>query len=77
MNVYVCTDHDGHWPVGVCSVVVADNEDDARALLTAELPHHGLDAGKPFTLRLLNTGEAARLRHPRWGLLTGRVRRKN
>lgn len=53
MNIYTCTDHDGHW-VGVASVVVADNEDQARSLLTAELKTHGLDGAKPFTLRRIN-----------------------
>jgi hypothetical protein len=56
MNVYTCDDHDGHW-VGVASVVVADSEDEARALLRAELPKHGLDGNKPFTLRQINTQE--------------------
>jgi hypothetical protein len=54
MNIYTCTDHDGHW-VGVASVVVADSEDQARALLAAELKTHGLDGAKPFTLRRINT----------------------
>lgn len=50
MNVYVCTDHKGHWPVGVASVVIAATEDDARALLEMELVAHGLGGGT-FTLR--------------------------
>lgn len=50
MNVYVCTDHKGHWPVGVASVVIAATEDDARALLETELVAHGLGGGM-FTLR--------------------------
>jgi hypothetical protein len=50
MNVYVCTDHEGHWPVGVCSVVVAASEDEARELLAAELHTHGLHKEEPFTL---------------------------
>jgi hypothetical protein len=56
MPVFVCTDHDGHW-VGVASVIVAESEDEARLLLTAELKTHGLDGGKPFTLRRINTVE--------------------
>lgn len=55
MDVYVCDDHDGHWPVGVCSIVVANSEHEARGLLQAELHEHGLDEKKPFTLRRLNT----------------------
>lgn len=54
MNIYTCVDHDGHW-VGVASVVVAETEDQARALLAAEIKTHGLDASKPFTLRKIST----------------------
>lgn len=57
MNVYVCSDHDGHYPVGACSVVVADDEGQAADLLRAELVSHGLDPNKGFTLRRLNTDE--------------------
>lgn len=53
MNVYTSTDHDGHW-VGVASVVVASNEEEARSLLVAKLRTHGLDGAKPFTLRRIN-----------------------
>lgn len=55
MQVFVCTDHDGHYPVGVASVVVAATEDEARHLLQAELITHGLNAKKPFTLRRINS----------------------
>jgi hypothetical protein len=55
MNVYTCIDHRGHNPVGVSSLIVAENEDEARRLLIAELAEHGLkQEGKPFTLRLMN-----------------------
>jgi hypothetical protein len=56
VNIYTCTDHDGHW-VGVASVVVASTEDEARALLCAELREHGLDDKRPFTLRRINTDQ--------------------
>jgi hypothetical protein len=60
MNTYVCTDHDGHWPVGVASVIFAESEDHARALLKAALREHGLKDSEPFTLRLINhTGPKA------------------
>ena len=42
MIVYTCTDHDYHWPVGVASIVVAPNEEEARKLLDAELVEGGL-----------------------------------
>lgn len=58
MNVYTCTDHEGHQPVGVSSVVVAATEKQARALLIAELEAHGLKTKIPFTLRRINTDEA-------------------
>lgn len=51
MNIYTCTDHEGHYPVGVASVVVANSEDEARKLLEAELAAHGLKNQEPFTLR--------------------------
>lgn len=50
LRLWVSTDHDGHW-VGVCSLVVAHDEDEARALLKAKLPEHGLDPDRPFTLQ--------------------------
>jgi hypothetical protein len=55
IEIYVCTDHDGYYPVGVCSVVTAGSEDEARRLLQAALHEHGLDETKPFTLRRLST----------------------
>jgi hypothetical protein len=54
MDVFVCDDHAGHWPVGVCSIVIAHSEHEARGLLKAELHEHGLDESKPFTLRRLS-----------------------
>ena len=54
LNVYTCTDHEGHW-VGVASVVVAETEEIAKDLLIAELAEHGLKQTKPFTLRRINT----------------------
>lgn len=56
MDVFICDDHDGHWPVGVASVVVANDEAEARGLLIAELKTHGLNGNDPpFTLRKINT----------------------
>lgn len=52
LRVYVCTDHDGHWPVGVASVVVAADEAQARDLLDAALSKDGLNPHdrEPYTL---------------------------
>lgn len=58
MRVFICTDHEGHYPVGVASIVVADDEDHARRLLGAELKQHGLRREKPFTLQEVGTADA-------------------
>lgn len=50
MRVFTCTDHDGYWPVGVASLVVASTEDDARLMLQAELDNKNLGKGS-FTLQ--------------------------
>jgi hypothetical protein len=42
VKVFVSSDFTGHYPVGSAAVVVAANEDEARALLTAELAKEGL-----------------------------------
>lgn len=63
MNVYVCNDHDGMWPVPVASVVLADNEDEARRLLDAELIRQHLKpyAEYPYTLREFDNGPAVEM----------------
>jgi len=50
MRLYTCTDHAGHWPVPRCSIVIANDADEARALLEAELAKEGLNT-RPFTLK--------------------------
>lgn len=66
MNVYVCTNHNGHNPVGVASIVVAESIDKAYELLDEELKEHGLQpyAEYIYTLQLLdlNTSVAIVLR---------------
>jgi len=42
MKVFTCTDHDGHWPIGVASVIVAKDKRQARKLLDKELVVRGL-----------------------------------
>lgn len=37
LRLFVCTDHDTHWPVGGASVIVATDETEARALLNTAL----------------------------------------
>lgn len=60
MRVFVCTDHDLHYPVGCASVVIAAGEREARALLDAELVKHGLRpfALEPYTLEELPDDQA-------------------
>lgn len=52
MRIYVCLDHDGHWPVGVASLVFANDEDQARQLLDEQLrvAHLKPYADEPYTL---------------------------
>ena len=53
LTVFVCTDHDGFWPVGVASVVIAADAHDAYTMLANALKARGLDPNKPFTLQAL------------------------
>lgn len=59
MKAFVCTDHDYHYPVGVASVIIAENEDQARSLLDAQLRERGLSphADEPYTLQTLSLDE--------------------
>lgn len=56
MKVFICTDHDGHYPVGVASVVVAKDEEDARILLNRALLADGLRVTE-FTLQEVDTSK--------------------
>lgn len=42
MKIFTCIDHDGHFPVGVASVIVAKDRREARQLLDKELKAHSL-----------------------------------
>jgi hypothetical protein len=50
MKVFYSKDHDGHYPVGVCSIVIAENELKAKNKLKKKLQEYGLDSNEPFTL---------------------------
>ena len=52
MKLFICTDHDLHWPVGCGSVVWAESYEEARDLLDAALENHGLRPYEwcPYTL---------------------------
>lgn len=45
LKLFTCTDHDGHWPTGAASIVIAKDRRQAKKLLDAELEADGL---KPF-----------------------------
>ncbi len=51
MKLYTCTDHDCHWPVGVASIVIAEDEKQAIELLDIELKRHRLKGHnkEPYT----------------------------
>jgi hypothetical protein len=56
LKVFTCTDHKGHWPVGVASVVIAANETEARRLLDIALLEEGLDVDE-YSLREIPANE--------------------
>lgn len=59
LNVYTCNDHDGYYPVGTASVIVAPNEIEARQMLRAALGLRGLNAADDsFNLTLLPLHDA-------------------
>jgi hypothetical protein len=60
-NIYVCTDHDRHYPVGAASVVIAWNENQARVLLDEQLIAQGLKpfTKHPYTLKLIQADFSA------------------
>ena len=58
LKVYLCCDHDGHFPVGVCSLVVAKDEEQARELLDIELKKQHLDTDG-YTLSEVDTSKAS------------------
>lgn len=58
MRIWYSNDHEGHYPVGVASVVVAEDEDEARDLLILKLREHGLEQKRPFRLTEIKTDQA-------------------
>jgi hypothetical protein len=57
MKAYSCNDHDGHWPVGVASIIIANDEEHAIKLLDSELKTVGLKPYKDhkYTLKEIDT----------------------
>ncbi len=56
MKVFTCVDHDGHWSVGVASVVVAEDKEKASDLMAIELAENGLPT-TDFTLQEVDLSE--------------------
>lgn len=50
MKLYYSTDHDGHFPVPVASMVLASDETEARALLNVALQEQGVNPNLGYTL---------------------------
>jgi hypothetical protein len=58
MKVFYSSDHDGYYPVGVCSIVVADTELKAKNILKKKLIEKGLDPNDEFTLHEITLDKA-------------------
>ena len=56
MKVFTCNDFEGHWPVGSAAVMVATDEDSARAILLGWLHENGLPQKSKVTVVELPTG---------------------
>lgn len=54
MKLFTCVDHATIWPVGGASIVIAENEFEARHLLSQRLSSVGLNS-QPFTLTEIDT----------------------
>ena len=50
MKLWTCTDHDSVYPIGVASIVLAEDKEQARRLLARRLRANGLNPDKGFTL---------------------------
>ena len=59
VKVFVCTNHDHVWPVGVASIVMAKDIEEAQRLLDEALKERGLKAFKesPYTLEEVSIEE--------------------
>lgn len=53
-RLWVCTDHDGHYPVGVASIVMANSVEEAKLLMDQALREQGLSPHKAYSLLELN-----------------------
>lgn len=58
MKLFKCTDFEGHWPVGVAAIVMAETEEQARDLLAMDLKAQGLGEQDEFNLVEVSTNAA-------------------
>jgi hypothetical protein len=56
LKVFVCVDHDRHYPVGAASIVIAETIEQAQQLLDEKLKEQGLKPheNEPYTLKELS-----------------------
>jgi hypothetical protein len=60
MRVWSCNDHDRHYPVPAASVIVAETQEQARALLVEALKKCGVHQRQDdFTLVEIDTAKSA------------------
>ncbi|SEP57090.1 hypothetical protein SAMN05216232_0193 [Virgibacillus subterraneus] len=58
MKVFVCNDHEGWWPVGSASVVIAENEQQAFYMLQEKLKtDYGINDSE-FTLKEVDISQS-------------------
>lgn len=57
LNVYVSTDFEGRYPVGVCAVVVASDIEEARQLLDYQIHEKRLPASPDLTITKIDLSE--------------------
>lgn len=56
LKLFTCTDHEGLWPVPVASIVLAEDEAQARDQLRIALGLNGLGKSNDFTLTEVDLG---------------------
>jgi hypothetical protein len=43
VRFFYSNDHRGHWPVGACTIAIADTKEQAREFISEVLKQQGLD----------------------------------
>lgn len=55
MKVFICTDFNGHYPVGTSALIIAKDIETAKSMLSKELEEIGLSQEPNFTLDEIKT----------------------